>query len=514
MKPLLLMILDGWGWRDEKDGNAIRLANDPNWNSYLKKWPHTLIDASGPAVGLPEGTMGNSEVGHLNMGAGRVVYQEFTRINLAIKDKSLFNNSVLKETFAKVKKLGSTLHLMGLASDIGVHSHLDHMYAILDFAVAEGLKKIHIHCFTDGRDSPPDSGLNYVKQVEAHGQKALKAAGGSSADIRIATVMGRYYAMDRDKRWDRIEKAYRAIVDGVGVKAETAEKAVRESYRAGKTDEFIVPTVIGTGSKMAGGDAVVFCNFRADRARQITRAIADKAFKEFQRNMPELSAFVTMTQYDENFILPTIFPPVRMTNLFGDVISKAGMRQLRIAETEKYAHVTYFFNGGEEKVFDGEDRALIPSPRDVPTYDKKPQMSAPQVADEVVKRVESGKYDVIILNFANPDMVGHTGVLSAAVKAVETVDACMGRVVDVVIKAGGAVLITGDHGNCEEMIDDRGEPQTAHTTDLVPFVVIGAGLEKARLRKKGGALCDIAPTMLKLLGLAQPKEMTGRSLIG
>ena len=505
MKPVLLMILDGWGYSKTRDGNAILLAKAPNWNKLWNSYPHTLLKSSGMAVGLPEGTMGNSEVGHLNIGAGRVVYQEYTRINKAIGDGSFFRNETLQKVFTVLKSSGGVLHLMGLCSDVGVHGHLNHLYALADFAVREGVRKISIHCFTDGRDSSPDSGLAYIRQIEE------KITGINA--IRIATVMGRYYAMDRDKRWDRIQKAYDAIVDGKGKYAASAVEAVEESYKAGITDEFIVPTIVrsftqpspqggegrGEGCLVHDNDAVIFFNFRADRARQLTRAMIEA----------KPVSFVTMTQYDETFALPVVFPPERLTNILGDVVSKAGLRQLRIAETEKYAHVTYFFNGGEEKVFKNEDRVLIPSPRDVPTYDKKPQMSAPQVTDEVIKRIKSGKYDVIILNYANPDMVGHTGNLNATIKAVEAVDACMGMVVGEILKVGGVALITADHGNCENMIDERGKPQTAHTLDLVPFVL--AGTEKTKLAE-GRALCDIAPTMLKLLGIPKPADMTGTKL--
>jgi 2,3-bisphosphoglycerate-independent phosphoglycerate mutase len=379
---------------------------------------------------------------------------------------------------------------------------------LIDFAVKEGIKDIRIHCFTDGRDSPPDSGLGYIEQIENKIQDVVRR---TSCDVKIATVMGRYYAMDRDKRWDRIEKAYSAIVDGVGKKCNSAVEAVQTSYKEGVTDEFIVPVVIGN-NKIKDDDSVIFFNFRADRARQLTRVMTDAGLVEFKRRLPRLSSFVTMTQYDEKFTLPVVFPPERMKNIFGEIIANKGLAQLRIAETEKYAHVTYFFNGGEEKTFKNEDRCLIPSPRDVPTYDKKPQMSAFEVTDEVVKRINSDKYDVIILNFANPDMVGHTGILEAAVKAVEAVDICVGRILEVILQKNGAAIIISDHGNCEEMIDNRGEPQTAHTTDLVPFVLVGNGYEKIRL-KTGGALCDVAPTILELLKIKKPAEMTGSSLI-
>ncbi len=508
-KPLMLMILDGWGYREDKKDNAIESGKTPNWHRLWNEYPHTTLVCSGEAVGLPAGTMGNSEVGHLNIGAGRVVYQDFTRINKAVKDRSFFKNEVLKDCFKKVITAKGALHLMGLCSDIGVHAHINHLFALLDFAKSAGVPKVFIHCFTDGRDSPPDSGAGYIKKIE---EKALDVG-----NAKIATIMGRYYAMDRDKRWDRVEKAYRAIVDGIGVSASFSEEAVCRSYEKGETDEFIVPTVITdhgrTIATMNDGDAVVFFNFRSDRAREITSALAFEKFDGFKRErVPKLSSYVCMTEYNETFGLPTAFPPEKLANILGEVISRNGLKQLRIAETEKYAHVTFFFNGGEEKKFEGEDRVLIPSPRDVPTYDKKPEMSAYLVTDEVIKRIESGAYDVIILNFANGDMVGHTGIMDAALKAVETVDTCIGRIVPAVLKNGGALFITADHGNCEEMKDDHGGPMTAHTTDPVPIIYISNDAVKSKLRT-GGGLSDIAPTMLKLLQISKPDEMTGKSLI-
>ncbi len=507
-RPLMLMILDGWGYREEKKDNAIEAGRTPYWHKLWDEYPHTTLECSGEAVGLPAGTMGNSEVGHLNIGAGRVVYQDFTRINLAIKDGSFFKNKTFLECFSKVKQSGGALHLMGLCSDIGVHAHIAHLFAILDLAKREGVKKVFIHCFTDGRDSPPTSGAGYIKKIE---EKAMEVG-----NAKIATIMGRYYAMDRDKRWDRVEKAYRAIVDGFGVGASFSEEAVCRSYDKGETDEFIVPTVITEHGRpmatMNDGDAVIFFNFRSDRAREITRALALEDFDGFKRErVPKLSYYVCMTEYDETFKLPVAFPPVQLKNIFGEVLSLNGLKQLRIAETEKYAHVTFFFNGGEEKSFPGEDRVLIPSPREVPTYDKKPEMSAYGVTDEVIKKIESGAYDVIVLNFANGDMVGHTGIMEAAVRAVEAVDGCIARIVPAVLAKGGALFITADHGNCEEMADDHGGPMTAHTTDPVPIIYVSndAGVEKLR---RGGGLSDIAPTMLELLKIAKPQEMTGTSL--
>lgn len=504
----MLMILDGWGYRTEKKDNAIETGKTPNWHRLWSEYPHTTLECSGEAVGLPAGTMGNSEVGHLNLGAGRVVYQDFTRINKAVKDGSFFKNEVFRDCFNKVKKAGGTLHLMGLCSDIGVHAHIAHLFALMEFAKREHVEKVLIHCFTDGRDSPPTSGKGYIEKIE---RKALEVG-----NAKIASIMGRYYAMDRDKRWDRVEKAYKAMVEGEGVTAMYSEEAVTQSYDREITDEFITPTVITEHGKPVGtmndGDAVIFFNFRADRAREITRALAFEKFDGFKRNkIPKLSCYVCMTEYDETFGLPIAFPQERLSSILGEVLSKNDLKQLRIAETEKYAHVTFFFNGGEEKKFAGEDRVLIPSPREVPTYDKKPEMSAEGVTDEVISRIKSGAYDVIILNFANGDMVGHTGIMDAAVKAVETVDRCIGRIVPEVLSKGGALFITADHGNCEEMTDDDGGPMTAHTTDPVPLIYISDGSIRRDLRG-GGGLSDIAPTMLELLGIAKPPEMTGRSL--
>jgi len=505
-KPLVLIILDGWGLSPKREGNAIALAHPAFYASLLKNYPHTELEVSGEAVGLPEGQMGNSEVGHLNIGAGRIVYQELTRINKAIRESEFSRNPELLNLMTLARK--GTLHLMGLLSDGGVHSHIKHLYAILDLAKARGLQNVAIHLFLDGRDTPPKSGIEYVAQLEQF-LESLHLG-------RIATVTGRYYAMDRDHRWERVQKAYEAMVSGTGARHRSALEAVRESYAAGVTDEFMLPAVIvDSGQKPVGtlsdGDAVLFFNFRADRAREISRTLTDPDFDGFPRKaFPKLSRFVCMTRYDEKNGLPVLFPPNSLDRIFGQVISQEGMHQFRIAETEKYAHVTYFFNGGEEKPFPGEDRLLIPSPKEVATYDEKPQMSAPAVTDEVIRRIESGQYDVIIMNYANPDMIGHTGILPAAVKAVGVIDDCLRRVVTAVKEAGGTVIITADHGNLEQMVDEKGNPHTAHTTNPVPLILVGQN--NPRLRDHG-IHADIAPTMLKLLGLPQPQEMTGESLI-
>jgi len=503
------MILDGWGYREDRDNNAIAMAKVPAWNRLWEAYPHTTIKCSGEDVGLPPNTMGNSEVGHLNIGAGRVVFQEYTRISKSIRDGSFFENAVLRDCFQKVIRAGGVLHLIGLCSDIGVHAHLNHLYALLDFAKREGVPKVFIHCFTDGRDSSPTSGKKYLADIE---KKAAEVG-----NARVATVMGRYYAMDRDKRWDRVEKAYNAIVDGIGYHAISSDEAISRSYKRGETDEFVVPAAITVKGNPIGtvndGDGIVFFNFRADRARELTRALAFEQFDGFQRDrIPQLSSFVCMTEYDETFNLPTAFPPEPLANIFGEVISHGGLKQLRIAETEKYAHVTFFFNGGEEKVYPGEDRVLIPSPREVSTYDKKPEMSAFEVTDEIIRRIDRDIYDVIILNFANGDMVGHTGILKAAMAAVEAVDQCIGLIVPVVLGKGGCVIITADHGNCEEMVDLQGKPLTAHTTDDVPLIYVSNDISRKKLRD-GGRLSDIAPTMLQILGIDKPGEMTGTTLL-
>ena len=508
-KPLMLMILDGWGWRTEKKANAVELGRTPHWHALWKNHPHTLLAACGEDVGLPAGTMGNSEVGHLNIGAGRVVYQDLSRINRSIADKSFFVIPELTKNLTALAQSGKPLHLIGLCSDIGVHAHIDHLFALIDAAKNSGVKSVFIHAITDGRDSPPDSGLGYIERIQKKAEESEIA--------KIATVSGRYYAMDRDKRWDRIAKAFAAIVDGEGKKNTSAMDAVKASYAEGITDEFIIPSVIMENTKPVGkiqdGDGVLFFNFRSDRARELTRAFTFENFSEFPRaRSPKLSFFLGMTRYDETFHLPALFPPEKLTNILSAVLSRNGLTQLHIAETEKYAHVTFFFNGGEEKPFPGEERILIPSPKDVATYDLKPQMSADEVTDAVLKDIAAWKSDVIILNFANGDMVGHSGKLDAAIKAVERVDACLKKIVDAVLKNGGELLITADHGNCEEMEQAGGSPLTSHSMNPVPMIHVVDPVKRHALRS-GGRLCDIAPTMLDILGIPQPAEMTGKSLI-
>lgn len=500
-KPLILMILDGFGIAPE-NGNAIKAAKKPNIDRLFSSNPITQIGASGMDVGLPDGQMGNSEVGHTNIGAGRVVYQELTRITKSIDDGDFFENEALCKAMDNAKEKGSALHIMGLLSDGGVHSHNKHLYGILEMAKKKGLSKVYVHAFLDGRDVPPSSGKDFVVDC----CEKIKEIGVG----KIATVMGRYYAMDRDNRWERVEKAYAAMVYGEGVQADDPAEAVEASYKDGVTDEFVVPAVIKGGAKIQADDSVVFFNFRPDRAREITRTFVDPDFDGFDRKNGFFPlSYVCMTQYDAT--MPNVmvaFKPESLRNTLGEYISDKNMTQLRIAETEKYAHVTFFFNGGVEKQYPGEDRILVKSPA-VATYDLQPEMSAYEVTDKLVPAIESGKYDVIILNFANCDMVGHTGVFDAAVKAVEAVDTCVGKVTDAIAKMGGVALITADHGNADRMVDDDGEPFTAHTTNPVPFCVVGY---PCKLRK-GGKLADIAPTMLEILNLEQPAEMTGESLI-
>ncbi|MEG0768943.1 MAG: 2,3-bisphosphoglycerate-independent phosphoglycerate mutase [Ruthenibacterium sp.] len=503
-KPLMLCILDGFGWvPDDVYGNAIVAAKKPNLDKLFATCPYTTIGASGMDVGLPEGQMGNSEVGHTNIGAGRIVYQELTRITKSIKDGDFFENEALCAAAKAAAENGKALHLVGLLSNGGVHSHNEHLYGLLTLAKKAGVKDVFVHAIMDGRDVPPDSGLGFIKELEAK----MKEIGVG----KIATVTGRYYAMDRDNRWDRVEKAYAAMVYGEG-NTGTPVEVMEKSYADGVTDEFVLPAVTCEGGRISAGDSVVFFNFRPDRAREITRTFVDDAFDGFVRKNGRVPVnYVCFTQYDVT--MPNVsvaFQPTSLDNVLGAYLADNGKTQLRIAETEKYAHVTFFFNGGVEAPFQGEERALVSSPK-VATYDLQPEMSAYLVADECVKRIESGKYDVIILNFANCDMVGHTGVFDAAVKAVETVDVCAGKVVDAVIKAGGAVLLTADHGNADKMYDpDPEHPFTAHTTNPVPLLVAGLGDVKLR---KGGVLADLAPTMLKILGLPQPIEMTGKSII-
>ena len=506
--PLALVILDGWGIRSNPEGNAIAKAKTPNIDNYMRTYPHAVIRCSGEDVGLPDGQMGNSEVGHLNMGAGRVVYQELTRISKAIKEGSFYQNEVLLQAMKFTKKNHSDLHLMGLLSDGGVHSHINHLFALLDLACQQQLEKVYVHCFLDGRDVPPDSAIEYIKQLE---EKLKQINTG-----KIATVMGRYYAMDRDRRWDRTQSAYRAMVAGEGLQAVSAETAVKDSYKIGKTDEFVQPIIIETGegkpvATIKDRDAVIFFNFRPDRARQLTRSFLDSDFTGFDRDpMPKDLYFVCMTEYDQTIDSPVAFSPQPLKNTLSEILSAAGIKQLRLAETEKYAHVTFFFNGGVELPYPGEERILIPSPK-VDTYDQKPEMSALEVTEEFIGQLRFDRHKVIIVNYANVDMVGHTGDMEAAVRAVETVDRCLGRVVQTLLEKDGVALITADHGNAECMADANGNPVTAHTTDPVPFILVGRGYESTVLRS--GSLEDVAPTMLDLLGLEKPAEMTGSSLI-
>jgi 2,3-bisphosphoglycerate-independent phosphoglycerate mutase len=509
-KLTALIILDGFGVRENTEGNAIKISGTPNISRLSEQYPHTTIGASGMSVGLPPGQMGNSEVGHLNIGAGRVVYQELTRITKSIADGDFFAKEEFLGAIDNAKKHNSALHLYGLISDGGVHSHQEHLYALLLLAKAKGLEKVYIHCFMDGRDVPPTSGKDFILQLEDE----IKKTGVG----QIATVMGRYYAMDRDNRWERVVQAYEAMVLSKGRTAASAQEAMQQSYDAGENDEFVKPTVIMKDGKpvasIGAHDSVIFFNFRPDRARELTRCFIDEDFSGFAREKGYFPLYyVCLTQYDKTFHhVHVAFKPTSLTNTLGEYISRKGLAQLRIAETEKYAHVTFFFNGGVEKPNENEDRVLIPSPK-VATYDMKPEMSAFEVADEAVKRVQSGKYDVMILNFANPDMVGHTGVLEAAVKAVDAVDACVQKVISAVLATGGEAIITADHGNAEMMIDpETREPFTAHSTGPVPFILV-SGRYQACTLKKDGILADIAPTLLELLGLPKPEEMTGTSMI-
>ena len=500
-KPLILMILDGFGISLD-EGNAIVTAKTPNIGKIFGENPITKIGASGMDVGLPDGQMGNSEVGHTNIGAGRVVYQELTRITKSIEDGDFFNNEALTSAIENAKNNDSSLHLMGLLSNGGVHSHNTHLYGLLNLAKKAGLTKVYVHAFLDGRDVPPSSAKEFVIECE----EEMKKIGVG----KIATVMGRYYAMDRDNRWDRVEKAYSAMVYGEGEKAVSAPEAVQNSYDKDITDEFVLPTVIEGGDTIKENDSVVFLNFRPDRAREITRTLVDEAFDGFERKKGFFPlTYICMTQYDAT--MPNVdvaFKPQSLVNTLGEYISNQGMTQLRIAETEKYAHVTFFFNGGVEKQYENEDRILVNSPK-VATYDMQPEMSAYEVCDKCCDAIKSGKYDMIILNFANCDMVGHTGVFNAAVEAVEAVDTCVGKVVDAIKEMDGVALITADHGNADKMYEDDGSPFTAHTTNPVPFCVVNY---PCTLRE-GGKLADIAPTMLKILDLPQPNEMTGKSII-
>ena len=507
-KPVVLTIMDGFGFNDEKSVNAIEAAKTPCLDDIFATCPTTQIGASGMDVGLPDGQMGNSEVGHTNIGAGRVVYQELTRITKSIKDGDFFTNTAFLNAVENCKKNDSALHLLGLLSDGGVHSHIEHLYALVELAKRNGLTKVYIHALLDGRDVPPSSAADFIDQLNAK----LNEIGVG----KLATVMGRFYGMDRDNRWERVGKAYDALVYGEGVQATDAAAAVRESYtqidEEGKhiTDEFVLPTVIADTERIKTNDSVIFFNFRPDRAREITRTFVDDDFAGFTRKGGRQKVYyVCMTQYDAS--MPNVevaFKPQTLNNTLGEYLSKKGLTQLRIAETEKYAHVTFFFNGGREVMFEGEDRILVNSPK-VATYDLQPEMSAVEVCDKVCEAIESGKYDVVILNFANCDMVGHTGIFEAAVKAVETVDTCVGRVKESTLKMGGVMLLTADHGNADRMVDTDGSPFTAHTTNPVPFSVIG----KECTLREGGKLCDISPTIVGLLNLEQPEDMDGKSII-
>lgn len=505
-KPVVLIVLDGWGYSENSEFNAIRNAKIPVWDNLWKHYPHTLIKGSGAEVGLPSDQMGNSEVGHLNLGAGRVVYQEFTRVSRAIRTGSFFTNQTLTDVVDKAVQTDKAVHILGLLSDGGVHCHEEHIQAMAKLAVERGATKVYLHAFLDGRDTPPKSAEIYIQRMQetftelGHGQ--------------IASLVGRYYAMDRDHRWPRVKAAYDLIAHGMSEFQTTDPMiALKDAYQRGETDEFIKPTAIvpagGQPVQIEDGDVVVFMNYRSDRARQITRPFIEPDFSEFDRGrVPALGSFVSLTEYSSGFDVPVAFPPERLRNVFGEYIAKLGLRQLRIAETEKYAHVTFFFNGGQEEPFDFEERILIPSP-DVATYDMKPEMSAFELTDKLVEAIESGRFDTIICNYANPDMVGHTGNFEATIKAIEALDKCLGRVVEATQKEGGELLITADHGNAEQMRNsETRQAHTAHTSNLVPLIYVG----RPATLQETGALSDVAPTMLYLMGLEQPSEMGGHSL--
>ena len=501
-RPVLLLILDGWGHRDDSAHNAIAKANAPNWRRLLATYPHTLVETHGEYVGLPDGQMGNSEVGHMNIGSGRIVYQDLTRIDAAIRDGSFFDNPALAGACDAVRKSGGTLHVMGLLSPGGVHSHEDHIFAMLDLAARRGVARIAVHAFLDGRDTPPRSARASLEKLEA---KCAAIPG-----AKVASVSGRYYAMDRDKRWDRVQLAYDAVANAESpFHATSALDALDRAYARDENDEFVKPTVVGAGARVADGDAIVFMNFRADRAREISHAFVDADFSGFPRARKiALSAFVSLTDYEKGLAVTAIaYEAQSMQNSLGEYLASLGMKQLRIAETEKYAHVTFFFSGGREAPFAGEERILVPSPH-VATYDLKPEMSCPEVTDRLVEAIASNRFDFIVCNIANADMVGHTGIESAAIKAVEAVDAALGRLEKAILAAGGEMLISADHGNLEAMLDENGVPHTQHTVGPVPLVYVG---RKATLHH--GSLRDLAPTVLALMGLPQPPEMTGRNLV-
>ena len=502
--PVAILIMDGFGINPSDYGNAIRAAKTPNLDRYFASYPNTIIGASGLDVGLPDGQMGNSEVGHTNMGAGRIVYQQLVKITKSIEDGDFFRNPALVAAMENARDKGTALHLMGLLSPGGVHSHMTHLYGLVEMAKRFGLEKVFVHAFLDGRDVPPSSAAEYMEEAAA---KLAEIGVG-----KVGVISGRFYAMDRDNAWDRVEKAYDALVLGEGVQENDPVQAIRNSYANGVTDEFMIPAVVAKDAKIAENDSVIFFNFRPDRARQLTRAFVDPEFKGFARKKGYFPVhFVCMAQYDAT--MPNVsvaFPPEELTKTLGEVLSEAGKTQLRIAETQKYAHVTFFFNGGEETQFPGEERILIKSP-DVETFDMKPEMSAYEVTEAVLKEIAADKFDAIILNYANCDMVGHTGVFDAAVQAVEAVDDCVGQVTEAILAKGGKVIITADHGNADKMMEEDGSPFTAHTTNPVPAIVLGA--EGVTALREGGVLADLAPTMLQLMGLAQPKEMTGKTLI-
>lgn len=508
-RPNCIIIMDGYGVSCQSKGNAIKCANSENVDRLMNEYPSTLIGASGMDVGLPDGQMGNSEVGHLNMGAGRIVYQELTRITKSINDGDFFENPEFLYAIENAKNNGKKLHLYGLLSDGGVHSHITHLYALIELAKKQGLSDVFVHCFLDGRDVSPTSGADYIKDLKA---KMKELSFGT-----IASVGGRYYVMDRDNRWDRVEKAYDMMTAGMGELTEDAEEYVRSSYADGVTDEFVIPAAIVKNGKPVGliekGDSIIFFNFRPDRARQITRAMSEKEFDGFERKTGFIDpTYVCFTRYDASFTNVKIaFKPQVLTNTLGEYVSSLGLTQLRIAETEKYAHVTFFFNGGVEKPNANEDRELIASPK-VATYDLQPQMSAVEVTERAIEKLDSGKYDVMILNYANCDMVGHTGVFDAAVNAVKTVDDCVGKIIDKILSLGGVAIVTADHGNADKMEENDGSPFTAHTTNKVPFVVVGEQFKGKKLRE-GGILADVAPTLLDMMGVPVPAEMSGKTLI-
>lgn len=507
-RPLVLIVLDGWGYREENEANAIAAAHKPNWDNMWHHYPHTLISGSGRCVGLPEGQMGNSEVGHMNMGAGRIVHQDLTRIDLAIENDEFFNNSILIDAIHSAQNNHKSIHIMGLLSPGGVHSHENHIHAIVKLAAHLKSKSVFIHAFLDGRDVPPRSAMTSLESLETQCQKL--GCG------KIASIIGRYYAMDRDNRWDRIQQAYDLLTQAkANYTATNAKQALELAYARGENDEFVQATTIhpkgATAPIIQDGDVLIFMNFRGDRAREITQSFIDPNFHGFKRDTwPQLGAFVCLSEYDKRFPVPIAFPVPPLNHVLGEYISELGLKQLRIAETEKYAHVTFFFNGGVEHTYPGEDRVLIPSPK-IATYDLQPQMSAPELAERLTHEIKTRQYDVIVCNFANADMVGHTGNFSATVKAIETIDQCLGKIINTIHEVGGELLITADHGNAEKMFDyENNQPHTAHTSDPIPFLYVG---RKASIVKQDGKLSDVAPTILYLLGITQPPEMTGSTLV-